>query len=99
MGVALAVAIVLGLASGQAPVQVGSDGTLALSSGRTSEPSSGVRARTVDPAFGQAMAKRNGKIAFGSDEIVDGDVTIAGTIVDARSGTRTTCRWTPPTST
>lgn len=82
-------AIVLGLVSGGAPVRVGRDGTLARSSDRTPEDPSGVRARGVDPTFGHALAKagRSGTIAFGSPEVTDGDVTIAGTVVDAREGT------------
>lgn len=87
-GVVLAAAVLLGLVSGtDAPVRVGPDGSIARTSGGSDSTASGIRARTVDPAFGQAMARRNGKLAFGTDDPQDGDVTIAGTIVDARGGT------------
>jgi len=88
-GVALAAVVVLGLLSGDAPVRVGPDGTITRSSAPAGGPASGVRARTVDPTFGNALARagRGGTIAFGSAEVTDGDVTISGTVVDARAGT------------
>lgn len=87
--VTLAAAVVLGLVSGGPPVRVGPDGAVARASAPAGDGAAGVRARTVDPAFGRALARpgRSGTIAFSSDEAADGDVTIAGTVVDARTGT------------
>jgi protocatechuate 3,4-dioxygenase beta subunit len=88
-GVALAAAVVLGLVSGGVPVRVAPDGTIARSSDAPADSSSSVRARTVDPAFGNALAqaRRSGKLAFGGGEVEGGEVTISGTVVDARTGT------------
>lgn len=83
-GVVLIAVVALGLGTG-APFP---EGGIAGERERTkASPSSS--ARTIDPAFGAAMARggRSARLPFsGVAEEQDRDVTIAGTIVDARTG-------------
>jgi hypothetical protein len=81
-GVVLIAMIALGLGTGN-PIPEG--GVAGHPTPRLSSPSS----RTIDPAFGEAMARggRSGRIAIsGAPDNQNSDVNIAGTIVDARTG-------------
>ncbi|MBA3458792.1 MAG: carboxypeptidase regulatory-like domain-containing protein [Deltaproteobacteria bacterium] len=81
-GVLLIAVIALGLGTGSVAIPGRPDS----SHPGLAAPSS---ARTIDPAFGAAMARggRSGRLPFsGVVDDPDRDVTISGTIVDARTG-------------